>query len=134
MRFVFTTGLTRTQPSPSSRTACRRHGDYATAGRSTVRIPLEATNISLLHNVQTGSGAHPTSYSMGTGFISWEQTGGSVKLTTDLHLVPRLRMSGGIFQRPHMPPWSRHRKLHLLLQNVKQSHYRPGVAQRVPGS
>jgi hypothetical protein len=110
-RFVFTRSLTGTQPSRSSRTACRRHGDYATAGRSTVRIPLEATNISLLHNVQTGSGAHTTSHSMGTGFISREQTGGSVTLTTGLHLVPRLRMSGGVFQRPHMLPWSRQRKL-----------------------
>lgn len=35
-------------------------------------------------NVQTGSGAHPTSNSMG------------VKLTADLHIVLRLRMSGGI--------------------------------------
>ena len=35
-------------------------------------------------NVQTGAGTHPTSYSMG------------VKLTADLHIVLRLRMSGAI--------------------------------------
>jgi hypothetical protein len=31
------------------------------------RIPAEARYFSLLQKVQTGSGANPTSYSMGTG-------------------------------------------------------------------
>jgi hypothetical protein len=35
------------------------------AGRSGVRIPVEARDFSLLQNVQTGSGAHPASYSVG---------------------------------------------------------------------
>jgi hypothetical protein len=37
-----------------------------------VRFPAGARKCPLLHNVQTGSGAHPTSYPMGTGdFSSW---------------------------------------------------------------
>jgi hypothetical protein len=32
-----------------------------------VRFPAGAGNFSLRHRVQTGSGAHPTSYRMGTG-------------------------------------------------------------------
>jgi hypothetical protein len=44
--------------------------------------------------VQTESGAHSTSHAIGTGFLSQSYDGGGVKLTTYLHLVPRLRMSG----------------------------------------
>jgi hypothetical protein len=33
-----------------------------------VRFPVGARYFSLLHSVQTGSGAHPASYPMGTGF------------------------------------------------------------------
>jgi hypothetical protein len=40
------------------------------AGGSGVRITLGARNVSLLQNVQAGSGAHPASYSMGTGILS----------------------------------------------------------------
>jgi hypothetical protein len=40
------------------------------AGRFGVRIPAEARNFSFLLIVQTGSGAHEASYSMGTGVIS----------------------------------------------------------------
>jgi hypothetical protein len=32
-----------------------------------VRVPAGARNLSLLHRVQTDSGAHPTSYPMGRG-------------------------------------------------------------------
>jgi hypothetical protein len=32
-----------------------------------VRFPAEARNVSLLHKVETGSGAHPASYAIGTG-------------------------------------------------------------------
>jgi hypothetical protein len=34
---------------------------------SRVRFPVGAGNFSLRHGVQNGSGAHPASYSMGTG-------------------------------------------------------------------
>lgn len=37
-----------------------------------VQIPAEATYFSLLQNVSTGSGAHPTSYPIGTVVISRE--------------------------------------------------------------
>ena len=39
-------------------------------GRRGYRIPAEATNFSLLRNVQTPSEAHPDSYSMATGVVS----------------------------------------------------------------
>jgi hypothetical protein len=38
--------------------------DYELDGRAS--IPGRATDFSLLHSVQTGSGSNPTSYSMGT--------------------------------------------------------------------
>jgi hypothetical protein len=55
---------------------------------------------SLHHRVQTGSGAHPASYPTGTGgsFPGVKRRG--VKLTTHLHLVPRLRMRGDIYPLP----------------------------------
>jgi hypothetical protein len=45
------------------------------------RFPAVARYISLLHNVQTSSGAHPVSYTMGTGssFISADvKNGGAI--------------------------------------------------------
>ena len=61
-----------------------------------VRILVGAGDSAFLQNIQTGSGAHSTSYSVGTGVISCWYIGCSVKLTTHLHLVPRLKMSGSI--------------------------------------
>jgi len=46
--------------------------------------------------MQTNSGAHTASYSMGVSDPPREQSGRGVKLTTHLHIVPRLRMSGDI--------------------------------------
>ena len=40
------------------------------AGRSRVGVLVEASDFSALHNAQTGSGAHPASYSVGTGVLS----------------------------------------------------------------
>ena len=39
-------------------------------GRSWVRIPAEASDFSLIQNLQTGYGANPASFSMDTGFHS----------------------------------------------------------------
>jgi hypothetical protein len=39
-------------------------------GGSRVRFPAGAGNFSLHHRVQTGSGAHPASYPMGTRALS----------------------------------------------------------------
>jgi hypothetical protein len=50
----------------------------------------------LLRSVQTSSGAHTASYSTGTMFLHQRKTGRGVVLTTDLHLAPRLEMSGVI--------------------------------------
>jgi hypothetical protein len=46
-----------------------------------------------IHSV---SGAHPTSYSLGSGVLSWGYNGWGMKLTTHLHLMVRFRMSGAI--------------------------------------
>jgi hypothetical protein len=59
-----------------------------------VRIPVRATDFSLLQKAQIVSTAHPTSYSMDSGAISRRQCGQDVKLTILPHLVSRLRMSG----------------------------------------
>ena len=55
------------------------------------------------------SWAHPTSYSMGTGFLSQVKAAGGVNLTTHLHLVPRLRMGGAMHLFPLYVPvtWTR---------------------------
>jgi len=39
------------------------------AGRSGVRIPVEAKDFSLLRNIPIGSGDRPASYSMGIGVL-----------------------------------------------------------------
>jgi hypothetical protein len=41
--------------------------------------------------VQTGPGAHPASYTMGTGSLPRGYSGRGVELTTHPHLVPRLK-------------------------------------------
>jgi hypothetical protein len=41
------------------------------AGRSGVQIPDRVRDFSLLHDIQTGSGDHSLSYSLGTGVLSW---------------------------------------------------------------
>jgi hypothetical protein len=51
---------------------------------------------SLLQNVQTGSWAHPASYSLDKGIISQENSGRGVNLTTPIHLSPKLRMSEAV--------------------------------------
>jgi len=51
---------------------------------------------SLLKDVQTGSGAHPASYGMGTGVLSWGYSSQSMKATTHLKLVTRLKRSTAI--------------------------------------
>jgi hypothetical protein len=55
-------------------------------------IPAAARYFSLLRNVQTGSGAHPTPSSVGTGVLSRGKSGRGVKFTIHLRLVPRLTL------------------------------------------
>jgi len=71
-----------------------------------VRVPGGAWNFSLHHCVQTGSGAYPASYPMGTrdSFPRGKAAGG-VKLTTHLHLVSKSRILGAIPPLPNTPSW-----------------------------
>jgi hypothetical protein len=55
-----------------------------------VRFPAGARHFSILHSVQTGSGAHPPSYPMGANH---------------LHLVPRSVMVELYFQSLHTSSW-----------------------------
>ena len=70
---------------------------------------------SLFLNVQTGSGAHTISCSMRTGVLSRGESGQDLKITSYLHLVPKLRMSGAIPLVPYTHLWRGKRKLHLLM-------------------
>jgi hypothetical protein len=58
------------------------------------------SNLSVLQNVHTGSGAHPASCSVGTGVLSRGYSGHDVNLIAILHSVPRLRMLGAISLLP----------------------------------
>jgi hypothetical protein len=79
-----------------------------------VRVPAGAGNFSLHHRVQTGSGAHPASYPVGTrGFSPGSKAAGGVKLITHLHLMPRSRMRGAI------PPLSQY--AFMALGSVKST-------------
>lgn len=55
-----------------------------------VQIMTEAKDFSLLQNIHNASGMHQA-YLMGTGVLSWGQSGWGMKITTHLHLLPRLR-------------------------------------------
>jgi hypothetical protein len=60
-------------------------------GQTGVRKPVKEGEVSLLQNVQTNSGDHPASYSMGTGFFPEGKSGQGVMSTTHFHLTPRFR-------------------------------------------
>jgi hypothetical protein len=60
-------------------------------GQTGVRTSVKEREVSLLQNVQTHSGTHPGSCSIGTGFFPEGKSGRSVMFTTHLHIVPRLR-------------------------------------------
>ena len=52
--------------------------------------------------VQTGHVVQPASYKMGIGFLSGEQSGRRVALTTYIHLAPRLRKGQSYTSPPHL--------------------------------
>jgi len=58
---------------------------------SGVRILIGETDFSLLQNVQTGSEAHPASYSSDDGVVYRGRAAWGVKLTTQLVLVSTLQ-------------------------------------------
>jgi hypothetical protein len=80
--------------------------DIATAyGLDDQGVPV-VSEFSLLHIVQTGSGAYAASYPMGTrGSFPKSKAAGFVKLTTHRQLVPRSRKCGSVDPLPHMPSW-----------------------------
>jgi hypothetical protein len=57
-----------------------------------VWVPAGTRRFSFLQHVQTRSGAHPTFHVMGTKVLFPENRDRGVELTTDLHLVLRLRV------------------------------------------
>jgi len=69
-----------------------KYSDSIWAGQSRDLILVQAT---LSAPVQTDNGAHPASYTMGTG-SSWEYSGWCVVLTTHPHLEARLKKNRAI--------------------------------------
>ena len=70
---------------------------------STVQFLAGVKGNTHLQNIQTGSAAHPTTYSMGTGgILPKHKVVGAMKLTTCLHLVPRLGINGVTHLLRHM--------------------------------
>jgi len=65
------------------------------AGLPGTQFPTTIRDFYLPQNFQTVSGAHPDHYSTGFG----GQSDRDVKLTSRLHSVPRLRMSGAMPSR-----------------------------------
>jgi hypothetical protein len=65
------------------------------ARRPGVRTPAGVSHFSILQNVQTSSGAYPTSSLLGTVVLALGKSDRGMNLTTQLNLVPRL-ISGAI--------------------------------------
>jgi hypothetical protein len=66
-------------------------------------ILAKTTYFPHLKNVQTGSGAHPVSYSMAKGVLSLKVGQQGMKLTTHIHLVSKSRTGGDKPQLPYKP-------------------------------
>jgi hypothetical protein len=81
--------------------------DYGLDDRAIgVRFQAGAKDFSSSVCVQTDSGAHPASCTMGTGGpFPGVKRGRGVTLTTHPHLVPSSRMNRAIFLSPQAPPW-----------------------------
>ena len=73
---------------------------YMQLGTTCVVALLKGLEIlSCLQHVQSGSGAHPASFSMGTVALPWGKAEGA-STTALLYLASRFRMNGAILQRP----------------------------------
>jgi hypothetical protein len=67
------------------------------AAQSAVQIPGGARDFFVLRNGKTGSGTHPASNSVGIkDSFPREKSDQQVRLTTNIHLMPRLRMNVAI--------------------------------------
>jgi hypothetical protein len=84
------------------------------AEQSGVRIDVRARDVSVLQNVQTDSGADPTSSSVGTGFLSpvVKRPGGEVNHSPPSNV--EVKYNWGHTSAPPMSPWSRQGKLYIL--------------------
>ena len=79
-------------------TACNLAAELLRRTYPTIRRQiLKKTTLIHVNNqqkLQTGCGLHRVSDSVGTGVQSSDQSGRGLKLTTHLHLAPRLRING----------------------------------------
>jgi hypothetical protein len=71
-----------------------RYSDRLRAGRPGFGYGWGQEICYLFHSVQTGSEAHPASYSIGARKFPLGESGRGVKLTTHLYLVPKSRIMG----------------------------------------
>jgi hypothetical protein len=82
-------------------TSYQWHSARPRAGRLVVRVPVGTRNFSLNHCVQTGSGAHPASYPIGTrGSIPGGKEAGAWSLPLTSVWCRGQRMSGAIHPLP----------------------------------
>jgi hypothetical protein len=77
-----------------------RYRDYATGLTCGVEVPAGGKRFLSFPKYVIGFGVHPASYSIGAGLLSRGLRDRSVKLTTNLHVGPRLRMSGVVLPLP----------------------------------
>jgi hypothetical protein len=87
-------------------------------GWSGVQFLAGPGDVSLLQNVQTSSGSHSDSYSMHTRVLSPESSGNSVKVTTHLYLVSKVRKSGAIPLLPSSPLWCGQGQLYIFAKCI----------------
>ena len=59
----------------------------------------------LLQYVRKGSGSSPTSFPWGWGLFMRRESGRGVKMTTHLHLVPKLGMRGAVLPLSFVFVW-----------------------------
>jgi len=70
---------------------------------------------------QTGSETHPVSHTMGSrGVFPTGIKSPGVKLTTNLHLMTRLKMRGDMTSIPYLPPWHAQKKIYFMISNFRR--------------
>jgi hypothetical protein len=80
--------------------------------------PNGTKGLSLLQNILTSSGANLALYSVDTRVSSWGQSNPDMKVTTFLHLVLQLGMSGPIPLLPLTPSWHGQGNFYLFIFNI----------------